>query len=316
MILTPELIHYAAAGLGISIAAIGAGLGLGNAGFGIQESLTRQPTGNAQNFNLAVIGLALIESGAIIALVATLITLFSGVPKTIEVAYAELGIGLAVGCAAAAISISSSFVVRAAANAVARQPLFSSKILTFMLISQSIIEAPAIFAFIIGLSIRAQLSDSLTIYASIKLLAAGLVVALGCIGPSIGQAIFTRAVCTSIGLNKNVYNKLFPFALINAAMIETPMIFCVLFALLMSYANTQGATFVTAMQALAATIAMGLGSLGCAIGIGYVASRSCYQIALDPTVYTLLARTTLLAVVLIESSMIYALIIAMLLLGR
>ncbi len=309
--ITPALLHYIAAGIGISLGAIGAGIGLGIAGSGVQGAMTRQPTGNMQSFRAMIIGLALIESGAIIALVTTLMTLFGGVEGiTWNIARAELGIGLAVGVAAAAISIASSSVVKATTQAIARQPFFAPKILTFMLISQSIIEAPAIFAFVVGMLIKTQLFPALDFYQSLKLFASGLVVAIGCIGPSIGQSLFAYAACTSIGVNKNAYNKIFPFSLLNEAIIETPMIFCVLFALLIMYTplNPEIA-FYASLKAFVAALTVGIAALVSSTGMGYVASRSCYQIALEPSVYAILLRSNLLAVAFIESSMIYAVII-------
>lgn len=316
--ITPEMLHYLSAGLSICLGAVGAGLGLGIAGLGVQDSMTRQPTGNLASFRAMVIGLALIESGAIVALVNALLILLGGTSNiTMDYARVELGIGLAVGVAAAAISIASSFVVKAAAGAIARQPFFATKILTFMLISQSIIEAPAIFAFITALLARAQLVPSIDYYQSLKLFSSELVMAMGCIGPSIGQSLFAYAACTSVGLNKNSYGKIFPYALLSEAIIETPMIFCVLFSLLMMYTPLDpNALFTSSIKCLVAALTVGLGALGSSIGIGYVASASSYQISLDPGLYALVARSTLLAVAFIESSMIYALIIAMLLIMK
>lgn len=311
--ISPELLHYIAAILGIGLGAVGAGLGLGIAGFGVQEAMVRQPTGNAESFRILVIGLALIESGAIVALVTTLTTLFSGTNNiTFEYAFAEVGIGLAVGIAAAAISIASSFVVKASAQSIARQPFFSSKILTFMLISQSIIEAPVIFAFIVALVVKSHLSVDITMFESIRLFSAGLIMALGCIGPSIGQAIFAYAACTSIGMNKKAYSKIFSYALLNEALIETAMIFCMLVSFMIIYFQfTPGAEYTQAIQCLIAAVTLGIGSLGSAAAIGHVASRSCYQIALDPETYGSMLNSTLLSCAFIEASMIYALIVAM-----
>lgn len=308
--ITPEILHYFAAISSISLAAIGAGIGLSIAGLGAQTAMTRQPMGSLGYFRTLMIGLALIESGAIIALVTTIITLSGGLEGlTFETGLVELGAGLAVGVAAAATSIASSFVVRASTESLARQPLFLPKIMTFMLIAQSIIEAPVIFAFISALIMRANIHPNITYFHALKLLAAGIAVAIGCIGPSIGQALFSRAACTSIGINKNAYNRLFIFSLINQAMIETPMIFCVLMAMIMI--NSPAALEITsAVKALVAAITIGLGAFGGSVGMGYVASKSCQQIALDQESYSLILRSNLLVLFFIESITIYALIIA------
>ena len=316
--ITPELLHYLSAGFTILLGAFGVGLGQGIAGTGSQDAFIRQPVSNLPIFRMMVIGLALIESGGIIALVTSLLILFSNKALiTWECAFAEIGMSLAVGFAAVSISIASSFVVKAASNATARQPFFAAKILTFMLISQSIIEAPVIFAFIVALLIKINLTSTMSMVESLKLFSAGLVVAIGCIGPSIGQALFARTANTAIGLNKNVYGKIFPFALIHQAMIETPMVFCVLIALITIFLKIPPTlSFTSALKFPLAAIAMGIGALGVSVGMGYSSSRGCKQIPIEPKVYTPIIQLTLLSAAFIESVIIYDLIICLLLITR
>ena len=314
MIVTPELLHYCAAGLPLLLGALGGGIGLGIAGRGAHEAMERQGSANPSIFRSTVIGLTLIEGSAVIALITTLILLLARHKAiTWELAYAELGIALAVGISAMSVSIASSFVVKAATQAIARQPHFTQKILTFMLISQSIIEAPVLFAFIIAMIIHNDLQRTINMGDGLELLAAGIAIALGCIGPCIGQAIFSHASCTAIGMNKNIYNKIFPFALLNQALIETPVIFCMLFSLITLLVGPDLPPLIDGYKHLIASGCIGIGAIGASIGIGYVASRSCYPIALEPSTYSVIARTSFLAAVFIESSVIYALIVALLL---
>lgn len=311
---TPELLHYCASGMPLVFGIIGGGVGLGIAGRGAHTAMDRQALSNPSIFRSTIIGLTLIEGSAVIALITTLIMLLSNRPEiTWELAYAELGIGLAVGISAMSVSIASSFVVKAATQAIARQPHFTQKILTFMLISQSIIEAPVLFAFIIAMMIQSELQVAVNMGLSLELLASGLALALGCIGPCIGQALFSFASCTAIGLNKDVYNKIFPFSLLNQAIIETPVIFCMLFSLITLLWGPDAPPLIDGYKHLIAAFTIGVGAIGASIGIGYVASRSCLPIALDPNSYGSVARTSFLAAVFIESSVIYALIIALLL---
>jgi F-type H+-transporting ATPase subunit c len=316
--MTPEMLHYFSATLTIGLGAAGSGIGQGIAALGVQNSFMRQPAGNLPSFRAMIIGLALIESGAIISLVSALLTLF-GAPEQITwpIALAEFGTALAVGFAAAAIGIASSFAVKASAEAIGRQPFFSQKILTFMLIAQSIIEAPVVFAFIVTLVIRSQFNVAMSLVDGMRCLAAGLVLALGCLGPSMGQAIFSHATCESIGVNKKAYSKIFPFALLSQAMIETPMIFCLLLSFFTLYSEPLSANaFVPAIKFIVAAATLGIGSIATAIGIGYVSAKACRQIAADPENYAALVRTTIVAVAFIESSVIYALIISLLLIMK
>ena len=310
-----EVLHYCAASLPIVIGGIGGGLGLGIASSGTINAMTRQASGSDQCFRATLIGLALIESGSIISLVVTLLALIQTIkPYSLGFAFAETGISLGVGIAAAAISIASGCVVKAATTAIARQPFFAHKILTMMTLSQTIIEAPVILAFIVNFSARTLISPSFTLFEGLQFFSAGFVIALGCIGPSIGQAMFAFAACKAVGTNKNAYNKIFPFTLLNEALIETPMIFCLLFAFLILYSPTPTGAHLSILpflMFLVAAITIGLGSLGSCISMGYVASKAVTQIACDINNQPSILRLSLLSIAFIESAVIYALIVAL-----
>lgn len=317
--ITPEIFHYFSAALTVILGGLGGGLGQGIAASHAIESMLRQPMGNDQGFRAMIIGLALIESGCIVALVITLIMLI-GAPKEISMAMAiaEIGMSLAVGIAAVAISMASSFVVRAATLSISRQPLFANKIFTLMLLTQSIIEAPVIFAFIVALMIKVKIDPTMSLAQGLQSLSAGLAVAFGCIGPSIGQAIFASSANKSLGVNKDAYSKIFPFSLVCEAIIETPMIFCLLFSFLIMYVTLPAGIDSTGaiVSFFVAAFTVGFGALGASSAIGYVASRSCLAIALEPKNYSELFRTTLLAVAFIESIVVYALIVGFFLILR
>jgi F-type H+-transporting ATPase subunit c len=68
--------HYIGAGLGMGIAAFGTGLAQGNAVRGAVEGISRNPSASGKISTTMIIGLALIESLAIYALVVALILLF------------------------------------------------------------------------------------------------------------------------------------------------------------------------------------------------------------------------------------------------
>lgn len=313
--MTPIALYYMTAGATVFLSALGCGIGLGIAGLSATSSMTRQPAAIGPSFRALIIGLAFIESSAIIALVSTIISLMSAQhDMTWHQAVASIGGMLAVGIAAMVIGIASSFVVKATAASIARQPLLAQKLITYMLIAQSVIEAPVIFAFIINLLIHTRITPTIGFEQSLQLLAAGLVIAVGCIGPSIGQALCSFSAASAMGTNITSYGRLFPFSLLNQAIIETPMIFCLLTALIILFKPNH--SFFNAIQTLVATCSMGLGALGSAIGLGFVARRSTTQIALEPSAYPSIMRATLLSAALIESTAIYALIAALLLLNR
>ncbi|MBU1007589.1 ATP synthase F0 subunit C [Candidatus Dependentiae bacterium] len=323
--ISPELLHTAAIGAAIVLGGIGSGIGQGIAGLGALQAMSRQTTGHDQIIRTMVLGLALIESGVILSLVITLMMLFGPTQQlTMGIGLAELGMGCAIGLSALAISIASSFAVKAACESIARQPFFYQKIITLMLLAQSIIGAPGVFAFIIALLIKANTTPTISDLEGIKYLAAGLTVGIGSIGPSIGQAIFAQSSCYAAGRNQQAYGKLLTFSLLSQAVIQTPLIFCLIIAIMIIYksvaaiAATAGeyATLITSASCFAPGFAISVGSLGTAIAIGYAASKSSYYVVMDEENYPLFIRTSLLAQAIIESAAIYALIVALILVTK
>ena len=317
--ITPIGLHYLAIIGAVVLSALGGGIGQGIAGLGGTEAVIRQRAGQSSIFRAMMLGLALAESGTILSLVVALLMLFSQSPETITwgIAFAELGMGLAIGVSSAAMGIASGFAVKAACGSIGRQPYIAQKIITLMLLVQSIIEAPVIFALLVALLIKTRIYDAMTIFEGIKLAGAGLVMGVGSIGPSIGQAIFVNASCKAIGLNKDSYGKLLPFSLLSQAVIETPLIFSLIISALLIYKPiSQNLPLTTAIVSLVIAFVVGVGTGGAAISSGYTASKSVKYVALDVKSYGLLLRTTLLGQAIIESSAIYALIVGLILITK
>jgi F-type H+-transporting ATPase subunit c len=318
ILLTPYLLHFISSGLAIILSSFGTALGESIAGEGTIHALNRQELGRTQAFRALIIGLALVESGGILSLVIALMLLFARTHDiSWSIACGELGIGIALGFSALSVGIASGYAVKSAITAIMRQPFFAQKIVTFMLITQSMIEAPVIFSFIVGLIIKGSFTADMPLPHGIKLCVAGILIGLGSIGPSIGQAFFCNVSCYAIGMNRKAYKNLFAFSLLNQALIETPVIFSLLLSILIIFKPGMIETAsIEIASYIGAALAMGLASLGVGISTGYVASRSCYQMAHSPGDYSLLFRSSLLAQVFIESCAIYALIIGLVLVMR
>lgn len=313
----PIILHYVAAAIAIGLGSIGGGIGHGIAGFAALDAMQRQPAANNPIFRAMFIALALIESGIIIAFIIALLLCFSSGDISLGAALTEIGISLLIGVAATVVSIASSFTATAAVHAISRHPMFAQKIHTMMLLTQSIIEAPIIFAFIVCLLMRSAMTATMTIAQGWQLFAGGLATMLGCIGPSIGLGFFTYAACTAIGYNTKAYNKIFPFSLLAEAIIETPMIFSLVMSFLIIYHPSDPHSVSSAYIYLASAFSIGISAIGSAAGIGFAAAKSVRALGVNPDVtYNILFKNTLLIATFIESSVIYGLVISLLLLFR
>lgn len=74
-----------------------------------------------------------------------------------------------------------------------------------------------------------------------------------------------------------------------------------------------GADLIRALSLLGAGLAMGFGAIGPGIGEGYAAGRACEAIGRNPKEAGLLTRTMLVGQAVSESTGIYALVVALLL---
>ncbi|MBW2090639.1 MAG: ATP synthase F0 subunit C [Deltaproteobacteria bacterium] len=77
--------------------------------------------------------------------------------------------------------------------------------------------------------------------------------------------------------------------------------------------DISGADLIRAVSLLGAGVAMGFGAIGPGIGEGYAAGRACEAIGRNPKEAGLLTRTMLVGQAVSESTGIYALVVALLL---
>lgn len=307
------LLHYGTIALVVALNSVGVGLGEGLTSLAALKAINIQPHARPEISKTFILGMALIETAAVIGLTMSLM-LLAPVKETAATDFvnlAELGIALAICVAGTVIGVVSSFPAQQACYSVARQPFFSQKIQGLMLLTQSLMQTPIIFAFIVALFIKSQLPTIISSADSIRLLASGLCIGVGSIGPSIGLSLFSQEVCQGVGINPYAYQKLLSFTLISEALIESPLIFALLISLILLQANVGDTfSFINASAFLASAICMGLGTLGVGISSGRVAASACRQIAFKPELYGSIYRTSVFGQILIETCSIYALIVS------
>ncbi len=298
-------IHYSTIALTVAINTLGAALGGGIVMYAALNALNIQPQAKAEITKISLLGLAILDTAAIMGCSMAFIILASSTVPTGYAGIAELGITFAICLPGFIIGLVSALPAYQACLSVARQPFFSQKILRFMLITQSLIQTPIVFGFIIAMFIKNQIVDGITLAQALKLIASGLCIGLGSIGPAIGMAHFAYTACRGIGRNRNAYNKLMSFTFISEAIIETPIIFAFVVSILVLFSE-QHDNLLTGLALLSAAICTGLGTIGPGIGSGRVAAGACSQIALHPEQYSLLSRLSMVGQGLVDSSAIYA----------
>lgn len=307
----PALIHYTVIAVSTVFAALGVCLGQGAAMDAAFKSVTRQPAMQPAIMRTALLALTLIETAAILGLLVSFLLFFSA-PPGLPQAIGEIGIALAIAIPGLVIGLAAAMPAHAALSAIARQPFLAKQLSNFMLLTQSLLQTPLIFGFIIALLIRGQLSTISTVSQGLTLVGAGVAIGIGSIGPAIGGGNFTRAACASIGLNRLAYTKLFSFTFISQAIIETPVIFASIIAIYLStIASTVGSSLILGFAYLAFGSTIGFGTFGAGISSGRSATAAAKQIAYKPHMYATISRASLMAQGLIDTCAVYAFIIAL-----
>lgn len=316
MYATPEFIHYGTIAFAVGVTSVSVGIGESLASLSALNAINIQPHARGEIARTAIIGMALVETAAILGVIIAVLLLFSARPAepNFYSNLAEMGIAFALCITGFVSGLVSALPTRAACLAIARQPFFAQKITRLMLITQSLLQGPIIFSFIIALIISYQAADATTLGDSLRLMASGLCIGLGSIGPSIGLAIFAQNACRGLGINPQAYNKILSFAIISQTIIETPIIFSFVIAMtLLIMTSTTDASSIQGIAFLAASLCTGFGMTGPGISSGKTAAEACKQITINPDAYSMLSRVSLFAQGLIETCAIYAVLISFLL---
>lgn len=320
MLALVEFIHYGTITFAVAINAIGVGIGQGLTSGAALQAINRQPSARPEIIRVAVLAMALIETAAILGAFVSGLLLF-GTQQTMQATppyqgLAELGIVFAVCLPGFILGLVSALPAQAACIAVSRQPFFAQTILRFMLITLSLIQTPIIFGIITALIIQGQSTAAQTIRDSLRLISSGIAIGLGSVGPAIGLAIFAKAACEGIGINRKAYTKILPFTFISEAIIETPIIFAFVVAIVLLIMIPRGTpeNIIDGIALLSAGLCIGFGTLGPGISSGRTAASACEQIAWQPDLQATLARMSMFAQGIIETCAIYAVLISFLLL--
>lgn len=305
------IIHYLAVAACTVVAALGVSGGQGRTTQSSFDAINRQPQMQPEIVRATILALAIRETAAIFGLIFSIFLFFSD-PPTFPVALAEIGIVLSIALPGFTIGYYSAGPTRESMAAIARQPFLSRKLTNYMLLVLSLLQTPLIFGFISGLLIKLQLPQVTTVGQGLVLIGAGIASGIGCIGPVIGGCLFTKSACRSVGKNSAAFQDLFRFTFISQAIIETPIVFATIIALLLTrIAQTPIEHSIIGVAYLLFGCTIGFGTFGAGISSGRVAASAAEQIAYAPTQYAMLSRASIIAQGLVDTIAIYAFIISL-----
>ncbi len=226
------------AGLSMGFGAIGAGIGSGLPAGAACVGMARQPGMRGRLTTNMLIGSAVCQTPSIFALVVSFILLFSNFSSSpVNPTWAALlGAGLASGLSAIGSGIGGGFVAQASCEGIARQPLAVTPVTNVMLLGQAVTQTPAILGLLVSfILIFKKFDPSQTLAPGIALLASGLCMGLGAIGPGIGEGVASSGGVKWIARNASFATDLTRTMLVGMAVAESTAIYSLVIALVLFF---------------------------------------------------------------------------------
>ena len=299
------MINYIVAATVTLVPALGVSFGQGKAASSSLLAIAIQPALKKEINRTLLLGLALIETAALLGLIISLIIIknynFSILSAISIILLSFLNF---------LFGFKSTEPVVESCLAIARQPFLQSNIIKMMLLSISFLLTPVIFSFVISLIIKYQSINNLS--QDLRLLAAAISLTLGSIGSIISMAKLNSNVCYMMGYNRRSFKKLFRFALISQAMIETPILLSLIVSLIIISINS--ASIANGIMIVAAGLCTGICCLVSGLESGKIAAQGALEIGKNPNLSSQISNTSMLSQCLLDAFAVYGLIISILML--
>lgn len=299
-----DLLNYIIAACSTALPAIGVALGQSKATNGALMAIAIQPSSKKEISRALLLGLAVIETSAIIGLVIALLTIKSKTTLLPTIAITLIaGLGFLIG-------YFCSHPVKEACFAIARQPFSHTNITNSLLLGLSFLQTPIIFGFVVSLIINHQADTDIA--NGLRLLGASIALCAGSSGAIISMSEFNAKICEMIGLNRKNYKPIFNFSLVSQAMIETPVLLSLVVGLIIVSMNAT--SVISGFIMLAAGSCTGISSIAPGLGSGKVAAAGAEEIGKNLELKSAISRTTIFAQAFLDTFVIYGLIISLLIL--
>ena len=218
------------------------------------------------------------------------------------------------GLGAIGPGLGEGYAAGKALQALARQPSASGKILKTMLVGQAVTESSGIFALVVSVIILFAIPKNVNNINQIcALLGSGFCMGIGAIGSSLGEGYIAGAACIGVGRQPRQSDTIITQLLIGQAVTETTAIFSLVVSLLLLLSTQIGNSLVLSAAYLSAGLCMGIGAIGPGIGSGIAAEKAITGIGKYAELSGVLSRTMLLGQAVSQSTGIYAMVVAFLL---
>jgi len=239
-------------------------------------------------------------------------------PKVLVLAASAIGAGLAM-IAGIGPGIGQGYAAGKAAEAVSIKGKGSKQVTMTMLLGAAVAETSGILSLVVAIIILYSNPliglEGTGIVLSASAIGAGLAMIAG-IGPGIGQGYAAGKAAEAVGLNEKSTRKVTVVMLVGQAVAQTSGILALVVAIIVLYSNpllkSEGSGILLAASAIGAGLAM-IAGIGPGIGQGYAAGKSTEMTGRRPKYQPLIVKVMLLGQAVAQTTGIYALIIALVL---
>lgn len=307
---------YAGSGICIGIGAIGAAIGEGYTAAQATVATGRHPESAGDIFKTMLVGQAISESSSIFTLVVSLLLLFSQhSTHSLVAASVMLGAGLCMGFGALGSGIGAGYPAAAACTGIARQPAMTGRLNTNMIIGSAVCQTPSTFALVISfILLYTDFSARPVSPTWAAVLGAGLATGLAAIGPGLGSGLVAESGCEGAARNPQQAGAATNTMLLGQAIAQTTAIYGLLVSFILIFRGfPETANLAPPMALLGAAISVGFGAIGPGIGVAAAARSAVKWIPRNPPVSGELIRSMLIGAAVAESTGIYALVVALVL---
>lgn len=308
------------AGVCIGLGAIGAAVGEGRTAEAAAEAIARQPAAAHRVQRTMLVAQAVAESASVFALVVSVLLLFSPRPSpSLLQAAALAAAGLCMGIGALGPGLGAGFTGASACAGIARHPKAATAVTTTMLVGQAVSQTPAIFALVLAflLLFPAPSPPGPLLPALCALIGAAISAGVASVGSGLGSGLAAAAACDAVARRPRASGLLLRTLLVGQAVAQTPAIFGLLVAFLLLFARPAAdptGAVPAAAALLGAGLASGLSAVGPGLGAGLAAASACAATGRRPDLSNSLVRTMLVGQAVSQSTSVYGLVIALLLL--
>jgi F-type H+-transporting ATPase subunit c len=309
------LAQYFAAGIGIGLGAIGPAIGEGLTAGAANAACASRPEKAGDLLKTMLIGQAVAESAAIFALVISMLLLFMEFGEGIMVATPLLAAGLCMGLGAVGSGVGSGYPAAETCLGIARQPQVSSTLTNTMILGAAVCQSPAIFSMVVALMlIFIDFTGQPVNPTAAALLGAGFATGLASIGSGVGQGMAAGGAAESVARQPLTAGRTTATMLIGQAGANTPATFGLLISIILMFKSYEASTSILAAVALlSAGLCQGFGGIGPGIGNGITGNYALSWFSRNEEAIPVLTRTMLIGQAVAQSTAIYAMVIALVL---